>query len=480
MRAFDFAARAHWAIQTEIDEDGTVRAPALKNILEIALRAKEPDFEAVAQKMADRQDQDGVMEMRGSVAVINVAGPIFRYANLFTWISGATSVQELATAFRAAVDDPTVSGIVLNVDSPGGEVAGIGELATAIYEARGTKPIVAYADDLTASAAYWLASAADKIVASDTAELGSIGVVATVVDRGPREGVKTYQFVSSQSPNKRPSLETDAGRATIQQRIDDLAAVFVAAIARNRGVSEDKVLSEFGQGGVMIASKAIAAGMADSTGSFEGVIAELAAVSGGKPAGLSYMAKGATGMKSPEVKGSAAVKCQCTCAQCTGGNCKGCSNAGCNTPDCAGCPMQAATKGVTGMKTPEELAAEQKAAGEKTQAEAVNAAKTAGIAEGRKLERARYAAILSSEPAKGRQSLALSMASETEMDAEVIAKLLTRAPLETKTESNPLANAMAGVPNPKLGTTDAGGGELDEVGEVAAVVAAGKRARGGK
>jgi signal peptide peptidase SppA len=275
MRCFDFAARQYWAILTEVGEAGEVRAPHLKQILDIAARAQEPDFEAVAQKLADRASENGLLELRGATAVVNVIGPIFRYANLFTWISGATSVQELATTFRAAVDDPAVRAIVLNIDSPGGEVAGISEMASAIFDAREKKPVIAYVDALAGSGAYWLASAAGRIVANDTAELGSIGVVATLVDRAPRDGVKTYQFVSSVSPNKRPNMETDEGRATIQQRIDDLAGVFVASVAKYRGASEQKILEDFGRGGMMIAAKALAAGMADEIGTFESVMSEL-------------------------------------------------------------------------------------------------------------------------------------------------------------------------------------------------------------
>ncbi len=275
-RAFDFATRqAQWAIFSQQDTEGRIHAPHLKRILDIASRTNEPDFEAVAQKVADRADESGILEIRGNVAVINITGPIFRYANLFTWISGATSIQELALAFRKAVDDDSVKAIVLNVDSPGGEVSGISELALEINRARDRKPVIAYADDLTASGAYWLASAAGWIVASDTAELGSIGVVGTWVVYAPAEGETAYQFVSSVSPKKRPDLASEEGKAVVQQRIDDLAAVFVSRVAQYRGVSVETVLSDFGQGGVLIASKAVAAGMADEIGTFEELIDKL-------------------------------------------------------------------------------------------------------------------------------------------------------------------------------------------------------------
>lgn len=260
MRAFDFAAGEPWVIQQR----------NLRQILEIAQRAHEPDLKAIALKRADKAIGN-VLEMRGSVAVLNVIGPLFRYANLFTDISGATSIEELAQAFGAAVEDPNVKAIAFNIDSPGGELAGVSELATAIYRARGKKPIAVYVDDLAASGAYWLASAADRIVVSDTARVGSIGVLATIVEEAETDGVKTYRFVSSVSPNKRPDLESEEGRDSVQELVDDLGRVFVETVARNRGVTTEKVIADFGKGFLRTARKAVAAGMADAIGTFEDV-----------------------------------------------------------------------------------------------------------------------------------------------------------------------------------------------------------------
>lgn len=431
MRAFDLAAKQHWAILSQHGAEGDVEAPHLKRILDIAARAHEPDFEAVVQKLADRTDEAGVLEMRGSVAVVNVVGPIFRYANLFTWISGATSVQDLATAFRTAVDDPAVKAIVLNIDSPGGEVAGIAELATAIFEARKAKPIIAYADDLTASGAYWIASAASRMVTSETAELGSVGVVATIVKRAEPNGSKTYQFVSSVSPGKRPDLETDEGRAAIQQRVDDLAAVFVGAVARNRGVSQAKVLADFGRGGVLIASKAIAAGMADEIGTFEGVLAALE-----------------TGMVRPGAALHTSANSMIFGADSAAEHNEG----GTMDPNAA-----AERKPAAQPKPDSELAAAPKT--EPVDIAAIQAAAT-------KTERARIAAILNADEAKGRETLARSLVLDTDLSPEAARKVLAASPATT---ANPLAGAMAGVANPRVGADSAS--TSDEASEISAILA---------
>jgi ClpP class serine protease len=148
-----------------------------------------------------------------------------------------------------------------------------------VRSVRGKKPIVAYVGGMGASAAYWIASAADKIVAAPTAQLGSIGVIATYTDdRKAQEasGKTAISIVSSQSPKKNPDPSTDDGRAQIQQRIDAMARVFIGSVAENRGVSAAKVIADFGKGDVFVGADAVAAGLADEIGNFEAVVAELA------------------------------------------------------------------------------------------------------------------------------------------------------------------------------------------------------------
>ena len=223
-----------------------------------------------------RHDQADQARLANGVAVINVTGPIVRYADTFSAISGATSVDTLARDFATALADPAVDSILLNIDSPGGEVAGINEVAQMVFEARGKKPICAYVDHMACSAAYWIASAADEIVTDATGMLGSIGVVMVMPNPDARSA-RDVQFVSSQSPKKRPNPNTESGREQIQGTVDALAEVFIAAVARNRGRSSEQVVAEFGQGGVFVGQQAVDAGLADRLGNFETTLAEMAA-----------------------------------------------------------------------------------------------------------------------------------------------------------------------------------------------------------
>ena len=138
-RAFELAASRSWLMLPD----------ALDNLMAIADRQGEP--EALEARIGKPLENARSVTVRDGIAVIPVTGPIMRYANLFTRISGATSTQELATDLQAALDDPKIKGIVLNIDSPGGEASGINELADMIYAVRERKPIKAYGGGYVAS-----------------------------------------------------------------------------------------------------------------------------------------------------------------------------------------------------------------------------------------------------------------------------------------------------------------------------------------
>lgn len=270
VNAFEVALDTAWAMQQE----------ALSLLLRIA--AREGDPEAVATKLGARLENSRKVTLRDGVAVIPVTGPIFRRANLFTEISGATSVEMLALDLQRAVENEGARAILLDIDSPGGQATGIGELAGLIAAACKRKPVLCYTGGMAASAGYWLAAACDSITVAPTALVGSIGV-AGAVRRGNSDEV---EFVSSQSPKKRPDVDTEDGRAEIQRVIDDMAAVFVADVAKYRGVSQTTVLNDFGQGGILVGRAAVRAGMADRIGSYESLMRRLST-----PAGIEEMRK---------------------------------------------------------------------------------------------------------------------------------------------------------------------------------------------
>lgn len=256
----------------------------IHTVFDIASRERisAEELRAIERELGHRLENANRGRLRDGVAVIPVHGPLFRFANLFTALSGATSMELLARDIGSALDDPGVGAIVLDIDSPGGEVTGTHELAELIFAARSEKPIIAFVSGLGASGAFWIASAASRVVVSETALLGSIGTVIAITDfsrQDEKRGIRTKEIVSRQSPKKRLDAFTPDGEQELQRIIDDLAQVFVGAVARNRAVSEKMVISDFGRGSLLVGAQAVAAGMADQVGTLEVQVQELRATS---------------------------------------------------------------------------------------------------------------------------------------------------------------------------------------------------------
>ena len=259
------------------DQPWAITPRALESMIARVQATEEVDLEAIATKLGrPLENTGGRAEQRGSTAILDVQGPIFRHADLMSHLSGATTAEHLARDFQAAIDNGTVENILLRIDSPGGQVNGIADLAEIIRQS--PKPVTAYIDGLGASAAYWLAAAAKKIYGSVDSFIGSIGVVATLVDRRgaqERQGVKTYQIVSSQSPRKLADPATEEGHAAISEMVDSLGALFVDRVAGYRGTTAAHVLEHYGKGFVLPARLAEKAGMIDGVTSEEALIASL-------------------------------------------------------------------------------------------------------------------------------------------------------------------------------------------------------------
>lgn len=296
-RLLSAALAAPWAIYP----------PALHTIMEIASRQAVSADALAAWKVAPRaiHSFDGAplkgavnVRVRDGVAIIPLIGPIFPRANMMTEMSGATSLDIFILDLRAALDSAEVESLVLDMDSPGGVVFGVSEAAGLIRSAAQVKPITAYVGGMSASAAYWLASAATEIVAEETALLGSIGVVmsASVQEQPDQSGNRYFDIVSAGAPDKRPDLSTEAGIETERAVLNSLEARFVGAVATYRGITPARVLADFGQGGLLIAGDAVRVGMADRVGSFEDVFAGRSGGSPTAPGGQRLATKGVSTM----------------------------------------------------------------------------------------------------------------------------------------------------------------------------------------
>jgi len=208
------------------------------------------------------------------VAILTIDGIIAKRMNFFMEISGGVSTEFLVRDFKAAVKNRDVKAILLDIDSPGGTVDGTQALVDLIYESRGEKPIVAFANGLAASAAYWIASAADRIFVEETGEVGSIGVVMKHYDYSrydEKMGVKVTHIYAGKYKTMGNDSEpiSREGRDYLQSLVDYNYSIFVDSVARNRGVSSDAVLQDMAEGRIFIGRQGVEAGLADRIGNFE-------------------------------------------------------------------------------------------------------------------------------------------------------------------------------------------------------------------
>ncbi len=215
-----------------------------------------------------------------SVAVLPLFGTIFPRANMMTDMSGATSAERFGAMFDQLVSDPNIGAIVLDVNSPGGQAGGIPEVSQKIYQARGSKPIVAVANHLAASAAYWIATAADELIVTPSGEVGSIGVFSVHEDISKaldNDGIKVSLMSAGKFKVEGNPYEplADEARAFFQSRVNETYESFVSNVARNRGVTPDQVKGGFGEGRVVNAQAAVRLGMADRVDILEAVISRL-------------------------------------------------------------------------------------------------------------------------------------------------------------------------------------------------------------
>jgi len=216
-------------------------------------------------------------QMDGSVALLSLSGPMSK-AGSGSMSDGGSTVQ-LRRQVRQAAADPDVSAILLTIDSPGGEVAGTGDLASDVRAAAQGKPLYAYIEDLGASAAYWVASQCNAIYANPGARVGSIGTYLAVEDSsGMADNLGLKVHVLKAGDYKGAGIPgtavTDDHLAHFQQQVNDLNSQFVSAVGRGRDKTPEQ-MKELSDGRMYVGAKARIAGLVEGVTSRDAVIAKL-------------------------------------------------------------------------------------------------------------------------------------------------------------------------------------------------------------
>ena len=348
----------------------------------------------------------------GGVAVIPVQGTLVQRSSGLDTESGLTSYASIGAQIREAMADTQVRAVLMEIDSPGGEVAGLFDLVDTIYQARSIKPVWAIAKENAYSAAYAIASAAERLTLPRSAGVGSIGVVAMHMDQSAKDAKQGYVYTPVFAGDRKIDGSehfplTPEAKSSLQSEVDRLYGLFVSTVARNRNIDANVVRAT--EAGWLNPQEAVASGFADGIATFAETLSELE-----RRAAPSVTT---TGVRAAAHHVSTIRKRQMDEHQDTA----------------VDAPQE----------SPSVESHAQSTKGTPIEVEALKA-------EGQTAERSRIAAILNATEAEGRTDLARSLALETDLDATSAIKVLSSAPEQAKV-GGLLNAAMASVDNPIVG-----------------------------
>jgi len=232
------------------------------------IRAMYANFEKDPKAFLDVievEEAPEILSFEENTAIVDISGPMVNKHNCATIFFGCCSYEDVTNAIERIAEMDNIEKVIFNVDSPGGMVTGCDNCSQAI--AKLNIPTEARVDNMAASAAYWLASQCDSIVATSlTASVGSIGVVIEYWDATKayeQMGYTKVVITSDNAPNKRLDALDEDDRRKIKAGLTEIEAIFIRRVAEGRKTTVSDVKAKFGQGGMVIAEKSIDAGMID-------------------------------------------------------------------------------------------------------------------------------------------------------------------------------------------------------------------------
>lgn len=220
-----------------------------------------------------------LLRVEGSTGIVSIKGPLVNSDSFWNQIFGLVSYNSIRTALLEAVSDPQVDRIMLDIDSPGGAVNGVNDTAELISAIdQRVKPVFAYTDGTMASGAYWLGCSAREVHASQTAVIGSVGVIMTHMERSvqlEQNGIKATVIRAGkykQLGNPNEPL-TELGEAELQGMVDSVYKIFATHVSEERGKSYDYTDKHMAQGRVFLAENAKEIGLIDKISNFDTALA---------------------------------------------------------------------------------------------------------------------------------------------------------------------------------------------------------------
>lgn len=260
--------RTRRVIRALVSQPWAIRPDMLDLMVEIA------DQHAAGIKRKYPEREPSQLEIRDGVAIVPIEGVLMNRATALQRISGATSPQQIIADYRSAMNDREIVAVVLDINSPGGQIAGVAEAANAIWNEKqnNPRPVYAVGEGTIASGAYWLAAQADKIFSTPTSLVGSIGIVSKISDYTRQEKNDGIDSVVLKTGSKKAigiGTVTDEQIADVKSMADEYFSMFTGAVERGRAMTlSPDILS----GRLYTASQAMANGLLDGIDDLDGVL----------------------------------------------------------------------------------------------------------------------------------------------------------------------------------------------------------------
>ena len=368
----------------------------------------------------------------GGVAIIDMIGTMVHRGGFMQALSGITSYSKISRRFQRAMNDSQVNAIFINADTPGGSVNGAFDLSDLIYESRDVKPVYTLAVDCLCSAGILIGSSAEKVYATQTGQIGSIGVVMKHMDISKwnaKTGINsTYIYAGDRKIDGHPDAPLSKEvMALFQVEVQKLYSMFTSVMGRNIDLTEQEVIDT--QAAVYLGSDAVDIGLAVEITTSDKLLEEMKTQFG---AGRPYLSLTTT----KEVKTMSVAKKDKleASAEDKGGE--------------SGVIATTENK----VTTDKPVAAESEDKGTEAAAD-VEVSETQAAKD-------RFAVIMESDAAKGREKAAVRLATKTDMSAEDVIATLNDLPVEAKGSSK-LDAAMDAAGGTGVGAEGEGGVKTD-------------------
>ena len=361
-----------------------------------------------------RRDDKPYAITQSGIALIPVMGTLVQRSGGLDALSGMQSYGEIQTLVDRALNDPDVRGMVLEIDSPGGESAGLFELAASLASTQRAKPLWSVANEQAFSAAYAIAAATDQFYLPRTALTGSVGTIALHVDQSRQDVMRGLHYTAIHAGAQKNDFTShaplsDRALATLTNMVESVNDVFVGHVVQCRELTEQAVRDM--QAGIYTAQDAVDVGLADGVRTLNETVSALE----------QYLAAKQFSPGTRTARQSSAAK-----------------------------PKESIMQKASEDAAATTLSAEQQEA-------KIKAAFDDGHKAGAAAERVRLQGILACEEAKGRGTMAQHIGYSTDMTVEDAKKMLASAPVESAAPANAFAAAMAQIKNPHVGA----GGEIE-------------------